>query len=74
MASRNITGLDGSLPTAEHTSRTEPAFGAIITARATKVLAARRLPSMFRALPAVLGAERVAALAAQARIRFHPAA
>jgi hypothetical protein len=38
------------------------------------VVAARRLPSMLRALPAVLGPERVAGLADQARIRFHPAA
>ena len=38
------------------------------------VVSARRLPSMLRALPAVLGPERVAALADQARIRFHPAA
>jgi hypothetical protein len=38
------------------------------------VVAARRLPSMLRALPAVLGPERVAGLANQARIRFHAAA
>jgi Nuclease-related domain len=38
------------------------------------VLAARRLPSMLRTLPAVLGPERVAAVADQARIRFHTAA
>jgi hypothetical protein len=38
------------------------------------VVAARRLPSMLRALPAVLGPEWVAALANQARIRFHDAA
>jgi Nuclease-related domain len=38
------------------------------------VVAARRLPSMLGALPAVLAPERVAALADQARIRFHPAA
>jgi hypothetical protein len=38
------------------------------------VVAARRLPSMLRQLPAVLGPERVAALADQARIGFHPAA
>jgi Nuclease-related domain len=38
------------------------------------VVPARRLPSMLRALPAVLGPERVAWLADQARIRFHPAA
>jgi hypothetical protein len=38
------------------------------------VVAARRLPSMLRALPAVLGPERVAILADQARVRFHPAA
>jgi hypothetical protein len=38
------------------------------------VVAARRLPSMLRALPAVLGPERVADLADQARVRFHAAA
>jgi hypothetical protein len=38
------------------------------------VVAARRLPSMLCALPAVLGPERVAGLADQARVRFHPAA
>jgi hypothetical protein len=38
------------------------------------VLAARRLPSMLRALPAVLGPERAASLTDQARIGFHPAA
>jgi hypothetical protein len=35
---------------------------------------ARRLPSMLRELPAVLGPERVASLADQARVRFHAAA
>ena len=38
------------------------------------VVAARRLPSMLRSLPAVLGPERVAALADQARVRFRAAA
>jgi hypothetical protein len=38
------------------------------------VVPAWRLPSMLRALPAVLGPERVAALADQARLRFHAAA
>jgi hypothetical protein len=38
------------------------------------VVTARRLPSMLRALPAVLGPKRVTGLAAQARIRFHAAA
>jgi hypothetical protein len=38
------------------------------------VVAARRLPSMLRQLPAVLGPERIAALADQARARFHAAA
>ena len=38
------------------------------------VVAARRLPSMLRALPAVLGPERVAGLADRARVRFHAAA
>ena len=38
------------------------------------VVAARRLPSMLRQLPTVLGPERVADLADQARLRFHAAA
>ena len=38
------------------------------------VVAARRLPSMLRELPAVLGPERVAVLADQARVRLHAAA
>jgi hypothetical protein len=38
------------------------------------VVAARRLPSMLRGLPAVLGPEGVAGLADQARVRFHAAA
>jgi Nuclease-related domain len=38
------------------------------------VVPARRLPSMLRKLPAVLGPERVAAVASQARIRFRAAA
>jgi Nuclease-related domain len=37
------------------------------------VVSARRLPSMLRQLPAVLGPERVADLADQVRVRFHPA-
>jgi nuclease-like protein len=38
------------------------------------VVAAKRLPSMLCALPVVLGPERVAHLADQARVRFHAAA
>jgi hypothetical protein len=38
------------------------------------VVSARRLPSMLRQLPAVLGPERVADLADQARVHFHAAA
>jgi hypothetical protein len=38
------------------------------------VVAARHLPSMLRALPVVLGPERAAAVADQARIRFRAAA
>jgi hypothetical protein len=38
------------------------------------VVSARRLPSLLRQLPAVLGPERVAWLADQARVRFHSAA
>ena len=43
MASREITELDGSQPTAELTSRTEAAFGRIITERTTKFLAIVRV-------------------------------
>ena len=43
MASREITELDGSQPTAELTSRTDAAFGRIITERATKFLAIVRV-------------------------------
>jgi len=38
------------------------------------VVPASRLPSMLRQLPAMLGPERVAGLADQARVRFHAAA
>jgi hypothetical protein len=38
------------------------------------VVPARRLPSMLRQFPGVLGPERVAVLADQARVRFHAAA
>jgi hypothetical protein len=38
------------------------------------VVAARRLPSMLRQLPAVLGPQRVVDLADQARVRLHAAA
>jgi thiosulfate dehydrogenase (quinone) large subunit len=43
MASREITELDGSQPTAELTSRTDAAFGRIITERTTKFLAIVRV-------------------------------
>jgi Nuclease-related domain len=48
-------------------------WGKVVT-NGVPVVAARRLPSMLRALPAVLGPERVAWLADQARVRFHAAA
>jgi len=48
-------------------------WGKVVT-RGVPVVAAKRLPSMLRQLPAVLGPEQVANLAAQARVRFHPAA
>jgi hypothetical protein len=48
-------------------------WGKVVT-NGVPVVAARRLPNMLRALPAVLGPERVAALAHRARIRFHAAA
>jgi hypothetical protein len=48
-------------------------WGKVVT-QGVPVVSARRLPSMLRTLPAVLGPERVAALAHQARIRFRAAA
>jgi hypothetical protein len=47
-------------------------WGKVVT-DGVPVLPARRLPSMLRELPAVLGPERVAWLADQARVRFHAA-
>jgi hypothetical protein len=38
------------------------------------VVSARRLPGLLRALPPLLGPERITALADQARVRFHAAA
>jgi hypothetical protein len=48
-------------------------WGKVVT-QGVPVVAARRLPSMLRTLPAVLGPVRVTALADQARIRFRAAA
>jgi hypothetical protein len=48
--------------------------GGTVVTKGVPVVAARRLPSMLRALPSVLGPERVASLADQARVRFHAAA
>jgi hypothetical protein len=48
-------------------------WGKVVT-NGVPVVSARRLPSMLRQLPAVLGSERVAVLADQARLRFHAAA
>jgi hypothetical protein len=45
-----------------------------VVSKGVPVVAARRLPSMLRALPAVLEPERVADLADQARVRFRAAA
>ena len=50
MASREITELTGSQPTAEPTSRTEAAFGRIITERAAKFLAVFRVVLGFEFL------------------------
>ena len=52
---------------------TQVPWGKIVV-EGVPVVSARRLPSMLRALPTVLGPERVAALADQARIRFRAAA
>jgi Nuclease-related domain len=48
-------------------------WGKVVT-QGVPVVSARRLPSMLRALPPVLGPERVTAVAHQARIRFRAAA
>jgi hypothetical protein len=48
-------------------------WGKVVT-DGVPVVSARRLPSLLRALPAVLGPEQVAWLADQARVRFHAAA
>ena len=48
-------------------------WGKVVT-QGVPVVAAKRLPSMLRALPAVLGPEQVAALTDQARVRLHAAA
>ena len=48
-------------------------WGKVVT-DGVPVVSARRLPSLLRQLPAVLGPERVAWLADQARVRFHAAA
>jgi Nuclease-related domain len=47
-------------------------WGTVVT-DGVPVVAAQRLPSMLRAVPAVLGPERVAWLADQARVSFHAA-
>jgi hypothetical protein len=48
-------------------------WGKVVT-DGVPVVSAQRLPSLLRALPEVLGPERVAWLADQARVRFHAAA
>jgi hypothetical protein len=48
-------------------------WGKVVT-DGVPVVAAQRLPSLLRGLPPVLGPERVACLADQARVRFHAAA
>jgi Nuclease-related domain len=48
-------------------------WGKVVT-QGVPVVAAKRLPSMLRALPAVLGPERIGGLADHARVRFHAAA
>jgi len=48
-------------------------WGKVVT-QGVPVVSARRLPSVLRTLPAVLGPERVAAVAHQARIGFRAAA
>jgi hypothetical protein len=49
-------------------------WGKVVVQGVVPVIAARRLPSMLRALPPLLGPERITAVADQARVRFHAAA
>ncbi|HET7519752.1 MAG TPA: nuclease-related domain-containing protein [Actinomycetes bacterium] len=68
-----------SWPTPKSWCRSWPSMaprspGARSWSRGVPVVSARRLPNMLGALPGVLGPERVADLADQARVRFHPAA
>ena len=55
---------------ADQAARVLPDPGVVVV----PIVPARRLPSMLRQLPAVLGPERVVDLADQARVRFHAAA
>jgi Nuclease-related domain len=48
-------------------------LGKVVT-QGVPVVPAKRLPSMLRALPGMLGPERIAGLADRARVRFHAAA
>jgi hypothetical protein len=48
--------------------------GGKVVVAGVPVVPAKRLPSLLRQLPVVLGTERVAAAADQARVRFHAAA
>ena len=48
-------------------------WGKVVT-DGVPVLPARCVPNMLRELPAIVGPERVADLADQARVRFHAAA
>jgi hypothetical protein len=59
-----------ALPVAVHSAQVP--WGKVVT-DGVAVVAAQPLPSMLRALPAVLGPERVAWLADQARVSFHAA-
>jgi hypothetical protein len=71
------TGPPGSCPTravvpivAVHGARVP--WGKVVV-EGVPVVAAWRLPSMLRQLPAVLGPERVATVADRARVRFRAA-
>jgi hypothetical protein len=68
-----LTGPDVVVVPAVVIHGAEVPWGKVV-AQGVPVVAARRLPSMLRALPAVLGPERIVGLADQARVRFHAAA
>ena len=66
--------VEGTRQKAGVPGEAKPGAAMVAIQEGVPVVPARRLPSLLRQLPAMLGPERVAALADQARVRFHAAA